>query len=391
MKVPFLDLVAPHREHEEELIQLFRSVIRSGHFVGGSEVESFESEFAAFCNTKECVAVNSGTDALRLALMAAGIGAGDVVLTAPNTFIATCEAISQTGASFEFVDVDESTGAISPAALSQYLDDRSRPRAKAVIPVHLYGQMADMDPILELAEKHGLIVIEDACQAHGASYYSRKRKAWFRAGSMGTAAGFSFYPGKNLGACGEGGAVTTNDPALAASVRMLRDHGQAKKYYHDREGWNARLDAVQCGILRIKLRSLEEWNDARRRAAARYAALLSDAPELQIPCEPEWSRGVYHLYVVRTPRRDELQSHLTEKEIGVALHYPIPLHMQRCYAQRGWRPDDFPVATRLASSILSLPMFPQLASAQQAYVAGEIRAFLSRSAAHAEQSPAASS
>src|ERR1035441_4659805 len=263
-KIPFLDLVTPHLELEHELTGVFQQVIRTAGFIGGPMVENFEKEFAAFCLTDHAVAVNSGTDALRFALMAAGVKAGDVVVTVSHTFIATTEAISQAGALPEFVDIDERTYNMDPEKLRDYLETqcarckerevlskRSKRPVTAIVPVHLYGQMADMDAILELADRFGLTVVEDACQAHGAQYFSRKQNRWLTAGSVGRAAAFSFYPGKNLGACGEAGAVTTNDPALAAHVSMLRDHGQAKKYYHGMEGYNGRLDAIQAGILHV--------------------------------------------------------------------------------------------------------------------------------------------
>ena len=302
--------------------------------------------------------------------MAAGMGQGDVVVTVPNSFIATTEAISQAGATIAFVDIDERTYNMDPEKLREYLEKGNR--VAAVIPVHLYGQVADMDPILELAEEHNLLVIEDACQAHGAEYFSRRQHKWFRAGSMGRAAAFSFYPGKNLGACGEGGAVTTNDAALAQKIRMLRDHGQSKKYYHEIEGYNGRLDAIQCGILRVKLRRLEEWNEQRRQAAARYADLLSG---VILPYEPDWSRAVYHLYVIRVAGRDRLQEHLSAAGIGTALHYPVPLHRQNAYSSM--RFGRFPVTERVASEILSLPMSPQLQPAQQLQVAEAVGRFVS--------------
>jgi len=358
MEIPFLDLVTPHIELEEELIDVVRRALRSAHFVGGQEVEDFEKEFAQFCQTEHCVAVNSGTDALRFALIAAGINKGDVVVTVPNTFIATAEAISQAGGTVGFVDIDERTYNMDPFKLREYVETHSN--VKAILPVHLYGQMADMDPILELAEKYNLIVLEDACQAHGAEYFSRRQNRWFRAGSMGKAAGFSFYPGKNLGACGEGGAVTTNDPEIAKKVRMLRDHGQAKKYYHDMEGYNGRLDSIQCGMLRVKLRHLPEWNEKRRQAAARYNELLGGIHGVVIPYEPEISKAVYHLYVIRAKDRDQLQKNLASEKIGTALHYPVPLHLQNAYSGNGFRTGSFPVTEKAAAEILSLPMYPQL-------------------------------
>ena len=281
--IPFLDLVTPHVELEEELTSLFRSVLHSAGFIGGPMVENFEKAFAEFCDTRHAIAVNSGTDALRFAIIASGVQAGDVVLTVPNTFIATTEAISQARAIPEFVDVDEHTYNMSVVMLQRYLQKkcvrdksgrlislRSGRAVTAIVPVHLYGQMADMDPILDLAEQYGLIVIEDACQAHGAEYFSKKHNRWMKAGSMGCAAAFSFYPGKNLGACGEAGAITTNDSAMAEQMKMLRDHGQSKKYFHDIEGYNGRLDALQAGILHTKLGHLKSWNEQRRAKAAEF-------------------------------------------------------------------------------------------------------------------------
>ncbi len=311
--VPFLDLVTPHLELEHELVSAFRRGLCTAGFVGGPVVERFEEDFARFADTGHCIAVNSGTDALRFAIMACGIEAGDVVLTVPNTFIATTEAISQARAIPEFIDVDERTYNMSVHMLERYLEKqcvrshagkltslRSGRPVTAVVPVHLYGQMADMDGILNLAEKYGLQVIEDACQAHGAEYFSKKHNRWMKAGSMGRAAAFSFYPGKNLGACGEGGAVTTNDPDVSRIIKMLRDHGQAKKYYHDVEGYNGRLDTIQCAILHTKLPHLPGWNRRRRDHAAAYNQLLAGNDAVILPHEPSWSRAVYHLYVVRT-------------------------------------------------------------------------------------------
>lgn len=364
MNVPFLDLVTPHVELEEELIAVARKALRTAHFIGGEEVESFEKEFAAFCQSPHCIGVGSGTDALRFALIAAGVGKGDTVVTVPNTFIATTEAISQCGAEVAFVDIDERTYNLDPKKLQAYLE--AHPKTKAVIPVHLYGQMCDMDAILELAEKYKLIVIEDACQAHGAEYFSKKRNQWCRAGSMGHAAAFSFYPGKNLGACGEGGAVTTADPEIAKKVRMLRDHGQAKKYYHDFEGYNGRLDAIQAGFLRVKLRHLEAWNAKRREAAARYKELLSG---VALPYEPDWSRAAYHLYIVRVTDREALQKKLNDVGVSTGLHYPVPLNKQNAYSAKS---ETFPITEKVAAEILSLPMFPQITPEMQQHVAAHI-------------------
>jgi len=392
--IPFLDLVTPHVELEQELTDVFQQVLRTAGFIGGPMVENFEKAFAAFCGTERAVAVNSGTDALRFALMAAGIRSGDVAVTLPNTFIATTEAISQAGALPEFVDIDEHTYNMDAEKLREYLErqctvsadgklvsNRSKRPVTAIVPVHLYGQMVDMDPILELAEQYRLIVIEDACQAHGAEYFSRKHNRWFKAGSMGRAAAFSFYPGKNLGACGEGGAVTTSDARIAYAAKMLRDHGQAKKYYHDIEGYNGRLDAIQTGILSVKLKHLPDWNAKRRERASEYKRLFAASEgEIQAPFEPSWSRAVYHLYVIRTSDREGMMNHLKKAGIGTGIHYPIPLHLQKAYASLNYRLGDFPVAERVAAEIVSLPMFPQLTADQQARVTEEIMAFTAKTA-----------
>ncbi len=383
--IPFLDLITPHTEIMEELCDTFRSALTTASFIGGPMVQGFEQDFAAYCDAAHCVGVGSGTDALRFALLACGIERGDVVITVPNTFIATTEAISQAGAVPMFVDVDERTYNLDPDKLRGFLETqcefenkrlvvrKSGARVAAIIPVHLYGQTADMDAILELAEQYGLFVIEDACQAHGAEYFSQKENRWRKAGSMGKAAAFSFYPGKNLGACGEAGAVTTNDAEIAQKIRMIRDHGQARKYYHDVEGYNGRLDAIQAGILRVKLKHLAEWTELRRAAAARYGELFSDAgTKMTLPYEPPWSKAVYHLYVVRVENREELMKQLASAGIGTGIHYPIPLHLQNAYQGLGYRRGDFPVAEKQAAEIVSLPMFPQLQADQQRRVAAEV-------------------
>jgi len=384
MKIPFLDLMTPHLELEEELVNVFRECLRTASFVGGSQVQGFEEEFAQFCETKYCVAVNSGTDAIRFALVAAGIGRGDEVITVPNTFIATTEAISQTGANVVFVDIDEKTYNMDPSKLEDFLKKRyaldamrSALRPRAVLPVHLYGQCADMDAIREIADRYGLIVIEDACQAHGAQYFSKRENRWQKAASMGLAAAFSFYPGKNLGACGEGGAITTDDPEIARKVSMLRDHGQAKKYYHDFEGYNGRLDAIQAGFLRVKLKRLSEWNEKRRQNASRYNEILKSVDHIVTPYEPEWTKAVYHLYIIRTEKREELQKYLSEKGVNTGLHYPIPLHLQNAYQKSGLTNGNYPVTEKVAQEILSLPMFPQLTEQQILYVAEKIKEFAS--------------
>jgi dTDP-4-amino-4,6-dideoxygalactose transaminase/acetyltransferase-like isoleucine patch superfamily enzyme len=401
--VPFLDLVTPHVEMEQELVSAFRACLRTASFVGGSPVEGFEKAFAEFCHTEHSVAVSSGTDALRFALMACGVGSGDVVLTVPNTFIATCEAISQAGALPEFVDIDEGTYNMSVEALESYLrvqctrdaagkliSLRSGRAVTAVVPVHLYGQMADMDGILRLAEIYGLTVVEDACQAHGAEYFSSRQNRWMRAGSMGRAAAFSFYPGKNLGALGEGGAATTNDATVAGKMKLLRDHGQAKKYYHDIEGYNGRLDAIQAAFLHAKLPRLEGWNARRRERAADYNRLFAAETAILTPTEPSWSRAVYHLYVVRVADRDGMMEHLKSAGIGMGIHYPIPLHMQKAYAGMEYGADAFPVTERVATEILSLPMFPQLAMEQQLRVVDAVRSFRGRAASEKSEAVEAS-
>jgi dTDP-4-amino-4,6-dideoxygalactose transaminase len=387
--IPFLDLVTPHRELEEELVDAFREALRSAAFIGGPQVDAFESEFAAYCGTRHCVGVANGTDAVRFALMAAGVGRGDAVVTVSHTFIATVEAISQAGADTEFIDIDESTYCMSPQALADYLGDCSRDPVtgrplgrrcgkpiKAVVPVHLYGQMADMDPILEIAREFGLLVIEDACQAHGAEYRST-HGGWRRAGSFGKAAAFSFYPGKNLGACGEAGAVTTDDEELAHRIRMLRDHGQSRKYYHEVEGYNGRLDAIQAAFLRIKLRRLDEWNSQRRVAAQGYDELLDSNREIVLPFKIDKRRPVHHLYVIRTSDRDGLADHLKARGIGTGLHYPLPAHLQNCYASWNCQRGSLPITERVAVEILSLPMFPGMTLEQQRRVAMAIETFAS--------------
>jgi len=386
-KVPFLDLATPHVELEEELVSAFRSALRTAAFVGGSEVESFEREFATFCGARHCIGVGSGTDALRFALIAAGVQPRDTVVTVPNTFIATTEAISQAGARPAFVDVDEQTYTMDPQKLRTYLETEctrqstsgrtinmltGRP-VTAVIPVHLYGQMADMDPILELAAEYNLKVVEDACQAHGAEYFSRKEQRWRKAGSIGHAAAFSFYPGKNLGACGEAGAITTDNEQVARQCQMLRDHGQSRKYFHDMPGYNGRLDAIQAAFLRVKLRHLSSWNEQRRAHADAYRTLFAGSDgSVVLPHQPAWSRPVYHLYVVRTSDRDRAQRQLSAAGIDTGIHYPIPLHLSKAYGELFCHPGDFPVAERAAAEILSLPMFPGLTIGDQRRVVSEM-------------------
>jgi dTDP-4-amino-4,6-dideoxygalactose transaminase len=401
--IPFLDLVTPHKELEQELTDVFRKVITTAGFIGGPMVENFEKAFAEFCDTKYSIAISNGTDALRFALTAAGVRSGDVVVTVAHTFIATTEAISQAGALPEFVDVDDRTYNMDVSKLKQYLEEQCSKDAKgklisrrsgrpvtAIVPVHLYGQCVDMDPILEIAERFSLIVVEDACQAHGAQYFSKKLNKWRKAGSMGKAAAFSFYPGKNLGACGEAGAVTTNDETISSYVKMVRDHGQAKKYYHNIEGYNGRMDAMQAGFLHVKLPHLAKWNELRRERAVEYNRLLSSTKDsVVLPFEPTWSKAVYHLYVVRTHDREGLMEHLKVAGIGTGIHYPIPLHQQKAYASLGYAKGTFPVCEAAAAEIVSLPMFPQLTAEQQARVAKEVRGFVKNQTA-SKGSPAES-
>jgi dTDP-4-amino-4,6-dideoxygalactose transaminase len=385
--VPFLDLVSLHRELEEELVAASRAAIRSAHFIGGSEVEAFERDFAEYCGTRYCVGLASGTDAVRFALMGAGVRRGDAVVTVAHTFIATVEGVSQAGADTEFVDIDERTCNMSPASLAAYLDgcrtdpktgrplgQRSGKPIRAILPVHLYGQVADIAAITRVADQYGLIVVEDACQAHGAEY-----RGTGRAGSLGRAAAFSFYPGKNLGACGEAGAVTTDDEAIAKYIRMIRDHGQSTKYYHRLEGYNGRLDAMQAAFLRIKLRRLDHWNALRRVAAHRYRELLDPLAKsgtIALPFEADFSQAVYHLYVVRTADRDGLAKSLLAERVQSGLHYPVPVHLQECYRDWGYRSGSLPVTEKVAAEILSLPMFPGITAEQQQRVAAAIESFV---------------
>ena len=363
--VPFLDLVAQHQPLEAELVEVFRRAVQKAAFVGGPEVEAFEREFADFVGAPQAVGVNSGTDGLRFAYQALGLQPGDEVITVSNTFIATTEAISQAGGALRFVDVDQGTMTMDPAQLESAIG----PRTVGVVPVHLYGQPCDMDPIVEIARRRKLWIVEDAAQAHGAAYRGRP------AGSMGDLAAWSFYPGKNLGSCGEGGAVTGADSRLLDTVRRLREHGQARKYYHDIEGYNGRLHAIQAGFLRVKLRYLAAWNEGRRRAAAAYRAALAGIPQISLPVEASYSRHVYHLFVIQAERRDELQEHLARNGIGTGLHYPLPLHRQKAYAHLGLATGALPVTERIAGRILSLPMFPELTDEQIDRVAGSIREF----------------
>jgi dTDP-4-amino-4,6-dideoxygalactose transaminase len=363
MEVPFLDLKAQHRALKNEILPLWEEILESAAFVGGKHVSAFEKEFAKACSVEHCIAVNSGTDALRFAFLALGLEPGDEVITVPNTFIATTEAITQAGGKLVFVDVDQTTYNMDPSNLEAAIT----PLTKGIVPVHLYGQPADMDAILSIAEHHGLWVVEDACQAHLAEYKDRKT------GSMGAAGAFSFYPGKNLGACGEGGAVTTNNKDLAAKVRMLRDHGQVKKYFHEFEGFNGRCDALQAAALRVKLKLLPAWNEARRKNAQLYFNFLADADGIVLPKINENCLPVFHLFVIQVEKRDKVQEALAKVGISTGLHYPVPLHLQRAYEQMELTMGSFPVTEACAKRILSLPMYPELKAEQIGKVSDSLK------------------
>jgi dTDP-4-amino-4,6-dideoxygalactose transaminase len=351
VRIPLLDLRAQYHSIKPEIDAAIAGVLDSGQFVLGAEVAAFEDEFAAYCGTSECIALNSGTSALHLALLAAGIGPGDEVITAPFTFIASVAAIGYVGARPVLVDIDRSSFTLDPTAIENAIT----PRTKAILPVHLYGQTADMDPILELAHRHGLSVIEDAAQAHGAKYKGRP------AGSVGDIGCFSFYPGKNLGAYGEGGAVTTNNPEYARMIRMLRDWGQDRKYHHVLRGFNYRMEGFQGAILRVKLRHLEEWTEARRARAMQYDQLLTSSG-VETPKQMPWARHVYHVYTVRANERDNLQARLHAEGIQTGVHYPVPAHLQPAFADLGYALSSFPVAEAAARQVLSLPLYPELSS-----------------------------
>lgn len=393
MHVPFLDLKAQYESIKHEINDAVQQVLDSSAFAGGPFVQAFEKQFAAFCGCEHCIGVGSGTEALWLALLALGVGPGDEVITVPNTFIATAEAISFCGAKPVFIDIDEKTYTMNPQKLEEYLQTRKfsplnssqktsaanltgpsslLPRPKAVIPVHIFGQPADMDSIMAIARKYGLYVIEDACQAHGAEYKGQP------AGSMGDAGCFSFYPGKNLGAYGEAGAVTTNNADLAEKIAMLRDHGQTKKYYHDMIGWNARMDGIQGAVLSVKLKHLAAWNQARQKKAVMYDDLLSGIDSLVLPCEANDTTHVYHVYAVRTQHRNALMKYLADEDISCGIHYPLPVHLQKAYSNSGVEKRGLKVSERVASELLSLPMYPELSEKQQEGVAEKIKEFFSQ-------------
>ncbi|PYL97371.1 MAG: erythromycin biosynthesis sensory transduction protein eryC1 [Verrucomicrobia bacterium] len=363
MRVPFLDLNSHHAALRSELDRAIREVIDSGAFAGGPFVEKFEADFASYCGCRYAIGVGSGTEALWLSLLAHGIGPGDEVITVSNTFMATAEAITYSGARPVFVDVNEATYTMDPAGLEEALS----PRTKAIIPVHLFGQPADMDPILEFARNHNLSVIEDAAQAHGSKYGGRS------AGTLGDAGCFSFYPSKNLGAFGEAGAIVTDNPRLQEKLRVLRDHGQVRKYHHRMVGWNCRMDGIQAAVLSVKLRHLESGNSRRRAHALQYNQALEEIEEIVTPSEALYSRHVYHVYAIRVEERDEIISFLNERGIQCGVHYPVPIHLQTAYQPLGYKTGSLPVSERIASELISLPMFPELTEAQIAAVALGLR------------------
>ncbi len=365
--VPFLDLKAQYHSIKQEIDAAIQSVLESAQFVLGDEVAAFEREFAAYCGAVHGIALNSGTSALHLAMLAAGIGPGDEVITVPHTFVATVAAVRYTGARAVFVDIDPATFTIDPARVEAAITSRT----KAILPVHLYGQPADMDPLLAVAKRHKLLVIEDAAQAHGAKYNGRP------VGSLGDLACFSYYPGKNLGAYGEGGMVVTSDEEKARTIRMLRDWGQDRKYHHALAGYNYRMEGIQGAILRVKLRHLERWTEARRAHAARYRALLADCG-VAIPAEAPYARHVYHIYAVRAPDREGLMKALAEKGIQTAIHYPVPVHLQPAYADPAYGPGSFPHSEEAAQQVISLPMYPEMTEAHQERVSSALRVIARR-------------
>ncbi|MFO7601515.1 MAG: DegT/DnrJ/EryC1/StrS family aminotransferase [Candidatus Desulfacyla sp.] len=376
MEVPFLDLKAQYKNIRQEIDSAIKQVLDETAFAGGRFVADFERDFSAFCNCRHCAGVGSGTDALWLALMAMGVGPGDEVITVPNSFIATAEAISFCGATPEFIDVDDSTYTMDPQRLHDYLKIRgrnpaARKRLKGVIPVHLFGQTADMDPILQIAREQGLFVIEDACQAHGAQYKGQP------AGSLGDMGCFSFYPGKNLGAYGEAGAVVTNNKEAAEKIMILRDHGQVKKYSHTMVGWNARMDGIQGAVLTVKLRHLPAWLEARRKNAARYDMLLEDIYDVVTPKEADYARHVYHIYAIRVENRDAIAAGLASRKIHCGIHYPVPIHLTEAYRSLGYTKNSFPVSEKCADQYISLPMYPELKDEQIDQVCMELQSIVS--------------
>ena len=363
MEVPYFDLKAQYAGIRDEIVAALDGVCRNAAFILGDEVAAFEREFAAFCEVKHCVALNSGTSALHLALLAAGVGPGSEVITTPNTFIATAESISYTGARPVFVDIDPATANIAPSGIEAAITSRT----KAIVPVHLYGRPVDVDAILKIGESHGVPVIEDACQAHGARWRGK------RAGGFGLASTFSFYPSKNLAAYGEAGALTTNDDRVADLVRSLRDHGQAGRYYHDRIGWNYRMDGFQGAVLRVKLRHLDEWTTRRLAFARRYRERLTGA-RVALPEDDPRGEPAYHLFVVYVDRRDAVRSALEAAGVHTAIHYPVPVHRQQAYGWLGQGPGSFPHTERACDRVISMPLFPEMTLAQVDYAAETLAA-----------------
>lgn len=365
MNIPLIDLTSQHRELREEITAAIQGVLDRGDFILGQDVNKLEEEFAAYCGTKYAIGVDSGLSALELSLRALGVGAGDEVIVPAHTFTASAAAISFAGAKPVFVDVDPETLCIDVTKIEAAIT----PNTKAILPVHLYGLPADMDAIMAIAVKHNLVVVEDGCQAHGATYKGK------RTGNLGHAAGFSFYPTKNLGACGDAGIITTNDENVVEAAKALRNCGQRTKNVHELSPFNHRLDSMQAAILRVKLQHLDKWIDSRRRLAAAYNKLLTGSNVI-IPAEPSGLEHVYHLYVIRSKTRDVLQEHLKARGIGTAIHYPKPVHLQPFYTQQGGAEGQFPVAERICNEILSLPMYPELTDEQVEVVASEITSLL---------------
>jgi dTDP-4-amino-4,6-dideoxygalactose transaminase len=357
-------LPAQLRPLRAELDAVIAKTLDNCSFCLGPDVAQFERDFAAFCGAKHALGFNSGTSALHIAMLLLNLKPGDEVISTPTTFVATSWAISYVGARPVYIDIDDQTFNLDPKLVERAIT----PRTKAIVPVHLYGHPCDMDPLLEISRKHGLPLVEDAAQAHGAKYRGKK------VGTFGVMSEFSFYPGKNLGACGEGGALVTNDDAFAARAKSLREHGSTQRYYHDEVGYNYRMEGIQGAVLGVKLKHLDRWTRERRRVAARYHELLADTP-LQLPVEADYAESVYHLYVVRHPRRDELKKHLEANQIGCALHYPLPLHLQKCYTSLGYKAGDFPVAEKAARECLSLPIYGELTDDQIQRIAAVIRDF----------------
>ncbi len=353
--IPFVDLKAQYDSIKDEMDEAIQRVLNTTSFIMGEELIKFEKEFALFCNAKYAIGVANGSDALILALRACGIGEDDEVITVPHTFIATTEAITHVGGKVVFVDIDPKTYIIDVSKIEEKINEKT----KAIIPVHLYGQPADMDPIIELAKKYNLKAIEDAAQAHGAEYKGKK------VGSIGDVACFSFYPGKNLGAYGDAGMITTNSEEIAKKVKLLRNHGRiTKKYEHEIEGYSSRLDNLQAAILRVKLKYLNNWNDSRRNNAKKYNELLNNTAGIITPYEADYAKHVYHLYVIRTEERDKLREELKSKGIATGIHYPIPLHLQPAYNYLGHKKGNFPITEKASQEILSLPMFAELTEEQ---------------------------